>query len=191
MDECDHYQRQGFSAAVDVVFDDDPYAELRMPGRHENEQNRNDRITRRPIPARRRGQLSPQHEQRRPDEGEENPEREHHRRRDLVERSRQRDNRGPDRLLFPVAQGPRADPGGAHDAVSTVEQLFEVLDDQDVNAAIKRIAGRAHFDLVTIEYYGPPEDAPDATEIDDGRPREAGRCIERRPQKRIGDKTRK
>ena len=78
------------------------------------------------------------------------------------------------------------DPGGAHDAVSTVEQLFEVLDDQDVNAAIKRIAGRAHFDLVTIEYYGPPEDAPDTTEID-----EAGRCIERRPQKTIGDKTRK
>ena len=71
------------------------------------------------------------------------------------------------------------DPGGAHDAVSTVEQLFEVLDDQDVNAAIKRIAGRAHFDLVTIEYYGPPEDAPDATEIDDGQPPSRGRKQDR------------
>jgi len=34
------------------------------------------------------------------------------------------------------------------------------------DAAVKRIAGPGHFDLVTPEYYGPPEGAPDAeTEI--------------------------
>jgi hypothetical protein len=53
------------------------------------------------------------------------------------------------------------EPGSAHDAVATLEHILEVLDNRDVDAALGRISERQHFELVTPEYYGPPEDVPE------------------------------
>jgi hypothetical protein len=53
------------------------------------------------------------------------------------------------------------EPGSA-DAVATLEQLLEVLDDRAVQDAMARTDCRRHFGVVTVDYYGPPEGAPEA-----------------------------
>jgi hypothetical protein len=47
--------------------------------------------------------------------------------------------------------GEYIDPGGSHDAGATVDQLLELLDNRELEAALQRVDRRNSFEQVAIE----------------------------------------
>jgi hypothetical protein len=47
---------------------------------------------------------------------------------------------------------------GPRDAVPTVDEIMKVLDNRAVEAALERVDGRNHFNVVEFEYFGPNGD---------------------------------